>query len=246
MSERLDPYRVAFTDSGLAERHFPLIERAGAERGLDLAGPDRFLMLPETGDLVRELGAEGSIEAFTQLGLLAFHAFRFRRAGEVRLALDEATLRALIGGPPLGRWSLRAPAEAGYFQLPRHLLWTRDAAGAGSPVDGFFWSLPATPRARLELLLVEGLLAGSESFSVFEVSAPPPAEGHWGDLQARATGPDFANLLPGGELRHLHGLDNAGELLKLASRVFHHYETHGPLRDRAGAGGDRQSPGADG
>lgn len=246
MSERPDPYGVAFVESGLAARHFPLIAAAAAERGLDPGVPDGFLMLPETGDLVRELGAEGSIEAFTQLGLLAFHAFRFAGTGEQRVTLAEATVRALLEGPPLGRWSLRAPAEAGYVQLPRHLLWTRDASGAGSPVDGFFWSLPATPGARLELLLVEGLLAGSESFSVFEVSAAPPAEGHWGDVQARATGPDFANLLPGGELRQLHGLSNAGELLKLASRVFHHYETHGPIRDRAGAGGDRQSPGADG
>lgn len=245
MSERIDPWDVAFGQPGLAERHFPAIAAAGAERGMDLGIPDVFLMLPEVGDLIRELGPEGSLAGFTQLGLLSFHGFQFWRAGQVRVPVDEATLRAVIADPALGPWRLQAPAPAGYVQLPRHQVWTLPAAsGTAAAVDGFFWSLGAAPR--LELLLVEGLLAESEAFSVFEVGAPLPREGHWGDVQARDVGADFANLLPGGELRGLHGLTTAGELLKLASRLFHHHERHGPLRDRAGAGGDRQSSRADG
>jgi hypothetical protein len=244
MSERLDPYDVAFGRSGLAERHFAAIATAAEAAGLDVTVADRFLMLPESNALVRELGLEGSHESFTERGLLAFHGFRFWSAGSLRLSIDEATLRGLVAGAPIGRWQLRGPAVAGYAQLPRQLVWTREGPEAALAVDGFFWSLQGD--AHIDLLLVQGLVPGAASFNVSEVSAPIPSQGHWGDIHARAAGADFANLLPGGELRQLCGLTNAGELLKLASRIFHHDEQHGSVRDRTGAGGDRQPARADG
>lgn len=245
MSERVEPYRLAFLEPGLVERHFPAIAAAGQAGALDLRVPDIFLMLPETGELVHDLGAEGPYGS-APLGLLAFHAFRYWRAGEVQVSVAESELRTLLAAPGIGSWSLRTPAEAGYVQLPRHLVWTPPDPDAAEAVDGFFWSLAGDASAPLHLLLVEGLHPARAGFSVFEVSAPVPRAGHWADVQARDDGADFANLLPGGELRGLFGLTTAGELLKLASRVFHHLERHGPVRDRAGAGGDRQSPRANG
>jgi hypothetical protein len=50
-----------------------------------------------------------------------------------------------------------------------------------------------------------------------ELEQPP---GHWGDAQMRTNPPDFANVLPGGELQKLHALDTTGEVWKLISRVF--------------------------
>jgi hypothetical protein len=145
---------------------------------------------------------------------------------------------------PIGGWHFRAPAKAGYLHLPRNLLWARVTEDVpAEPADGFFWTMIDTAArgsedaevgdggARLEprlpasvaLLLVLGLREDRPGFTVVDAMASPPdPPGHWGDTNARGEGEDFANILPGGELSHLHGIVNVAELFKLASRAFHH------------------------
>jgi hypothetical protein len=77
--------------------------------------------------------------------------------------------------------------------------------------------------ASVALLLVLGLREDRAGFTVVDaIASPPDPPGHWGDTNARGEGEDFANVLPGGELSHLHGIVNVAELFKLASRAFHH------------------------
>jgi hypothetical protein len=109
-------------------------------------------------------------------------------------------------------------------------VWARIAERAPpEAIDGFFWSIakPAPERAgRLELVIVLGMHPGRPGFSVIEAAAPLPAPspGHWGDADARADGADFANILPGGEMRELLSVTSRAELLKLVSRIFHHID----------------------
>ncbi len=223
------PYELVFGDPTLARR----LDTIGAEaeaRQVDAADPERFLQLAAAGELLRELRPEGAdAGGLLDLGRLIFHAYHFRRAGEPVYRLEEPLARQLLASPPpVGAWTLTAPDPAGYLALPRQLLWARVAADAAAePVDGSFWRVDeAAANQRLDALLVLGLRADRPGFSVAGMSAVVPDGGHWADLQARADGPDFANILPGGELRGLHGLVTEAEVLKLLSLCFWHMAAH--------------------
>jgi hypothetical protein len=84
------------------------------------------------------------------------------------------------------------------------------------------------PFPRLDLLVVLGMIARRPGFSIAELSIELPDEpqGHWGDAQARDSGKDFANILPGGELKNYHGIETSGEVLKLVSRCFWYMAQH--------------------
>jgi hypothetical protein len=226
MAERPTPFDVIFARPGLAERYFPAI--AEALGPASAPGPDRerFLMLGLVGELMGELAPESG-EVTAQIGLLTFHAFHHWQQGGSGRGIDEPTLLGLIRLEGLGDWQLEPPAPAGYIQLPRHVLWVAGSAGQpAEPVDGFFW-VTGDPQANaLELLLVLGLHEGRPGVTVIELaSGPLPTQGHWGDLQGRAGGEDFSNVLAGGE--RLYGLSTAGEVLKLASRLFWYLQAHG-------------------
>lgn len=238
MNDVTTPYALIFRDTGITEEYFPRIREQLPEDGARRER-DAFFTAPAVGDLLAAIAPETGAGA-TQIGLLTFHAFHHWRTGARTWTLEEEELRSLLAGGPLGGWKVEPPAEAGYFQLPRHRFWVAsDPQTPAQPVDGFFWVAAQGGREwSPELLLVLGMHGGQGGVSVVELaSSPLPPDGHWGDVDGRGDGEDFANVLPGGE--HLLGLRTAGEALKLVSRIFWHVRSHGSVRDSAGSGGDQ-------
>jgi hypothetical protein len=241
---RRTPYELVFGPARFEAEVFPAIRAEAESRGAGGMGPDSFVLLGTVGRLLRELRPAGGgfepadqppAEAMQQYGSLAWHAWGFWQAGRPVYALaDDLTRGLLAEAAPIGPWLFRPPVPAGYLQLSRHRLWARVTADAAAePVDGFHWTWLAADASagrgqpRLDLLLALGMRPGRGGLSVIEIATSPPAgpAGHWGDLQARPDGPDFANLLPGGELQGYHGIVYAAEALKLVSRCFHWIET---------------------
>lgn len=240
-SLRRTPYELVFGPDRFEAEVFPAIEDEAAARGQLEAGAESFVMLGTVGRLLRELRPAASgreagesgppPEAVRQYGALVWHAWSFWRSGRIAYALSPGLARRFLTETAVtGDWTFRAPAVAGYVQLPRHLLWARvDDRSAAEPIDGLHWrrldadASDGRPEPRLDLLLALGLRPGRGGLSVIEVSAalPETGGGHWCDIDARGNGNDFANILPGGEMQGYHGLVSAAEVLKLASRFFH-------------------------
>lgn len=170
-----------------------------------------------------------------EFGALAFHAVPFERAGCPVLLLDTALCRALAGAWE-GTGTPEPPGPAGYVQLPRQLFWARAVPGEPpEPVDGFFWTVSAN--RVLHLLLASGLRDGRPGLSVAPVAEAPLAEAaDWLAATVRDEGSDFATTLPGGELQGLYSFVAAGEVLKLAARLFAHLAAV-PGAARPGAAG---------
>lgn len=237
-----DPYALIFAAPRFEEDAFPAIEAEARERGIRSDDPDAFRLLATAGELLREMpgpAEPGSTGARADLGpfaALLFHAFQFHRFGRLRWTLDAELLEWLLGGEVrIGAWRIAPPAPAGYLRLPRQRVWSRVADDVSAePVDGFFWSMVGTedpaapPHDRLNVLLCLGVRAGRPGLTVIEtaVRLPSPDGGHFGDVEARPGEEDFANVLPGGELKGLHALVNVAEVLKLVSRVFWYIATH--------------------
>ena len=154
-------------------------------------------------------------------GALAFHAIPFQRAGSPALLVDTPLCRALAGEWK-GGGAAGPPGPAGYVQLPRNLFWAQPGGAAPpEPVDGFFWTVSVADV--LHVLLVTGMWDGRPGLSVVPVAEAPLADaGTWLDAIVREDGPDFATTLPGGELQGLYSFTAAGEILKLAARLFAH------------------------
>jgi hypothetical protein len=227
---RITPYELIFGAPGFdAARFEPLREQAAAARAVTAA---ELLLLSAASELLRELlpvdEPEGAHrEAVARAGALLFHAFRFWLHGTRVYELSEELLRATLErAAPVGEWRLRTPAPAGYVQLPHHLFWARVAEeAAAEPVDGFFFSAPTPDEGvrgeRLDLLLVLGVRRGRPGVSLVDLDVEAGGElAHWADVDARGDGADFANVLPGGELRGYHSLTTRAEVLKLASLCF--------------------------
>jgi hypothetical protein len=172
------------------------------------------------------LGEDQAGEGVRQIGQLLFHAFHFWQAGKHVLSVSERLARALAArSDAVGAWRMSAPHNAGYLQLPRNLLWSRIQEDAvPEPIDGMFWHVNERADgsvSRLELLLVLGLRLDRAGLSLVAAGGNvPEPPGHWADEHVRADAPDFSNVLPGGELRGLHSVVAAGEVLKLASLCF--------------------------
>jgi hypothetical protein len=232
---RVTPYELVFGAPAFDEGRFELlreqVEAYGATRASEL------LLLPAAGELLHELmpvaaaddehtAAGAYRDVVEQTGALLFHAFRFWLHGRAIYDVPAALLRpALQHGHAVGEWQYRAPAAAGYVQLPHHLLWARVAEEAvPEPVDGFFWSAPAAEENaaidRLDLLLVLGVRRGRPGVSLVEVSVEGGELQRWADADARPGGGDFDNVLPGGELQGYHALTTPAEALKLAVLCF--------------------------
>lgn len=230
--ETTTPYDLVFGDARFESDVFPAIEAEADARGLDAASPDSFMLLGEVGRLLRELPASperaSAQAAITAFGALLFHAFHFRRHGRRVWIVEDAALERVVGGDPLPPgWFLSTPHAAGYVILPHQRVWSRvDAAAPAEPVHGFFWTVAAAdvarraPAGRLDVLLALGVRAGRPGLSVIPAAVSLAARAHWLREAARAEGADFANVLPGGELRQLHAVVNTAEALKLAARVF--------------------------
>ncbi len=241
------PYEIVFEDMAFDAEHVPAI-RADLETRPDAAlSPGAFVMLGSVGRLLRALrppseeDATAAPDAVLHYGALAFQAYHFHAAGRRLFTIDDELLDTLLAQPALGSWSFAAPAAAGYLQLPRNRVWAPGAMDSPpESVDGFHWTVLAgsdRPPTRLDIVLCTGLRPGRPGLGAIDIAVPlpVPSPGHWGDVQARDEGRDFANVLPGGELDRLLALTTAAEVLKLASRTFWYVNT------RPGAVGELQS-----
>jgi hypothetical protein len=231
MIEHATPYDVIFAAPGFDEARF---EQLRGEDGGRATSPSELLMLPVAGELLRELmpaDVEGTPHTalVAQVGALLFHAYRFWLDGRRVWRITAEQLEPLLAGvvPPDG-WTFRAPAQAGYVQLPRNALWARvQEDAAAEPVDGFFWSAPAAEQEgaasplRLDLLLALGVRQGRPGVSLVDVAVDAPVGlEQWARADARPGGDDFANVLPGGELQGYHSLTTHAEVLKLVVLCF--------------------------
>lgn len=223
------PYAAIFGRPEFEDTLFPALRSEAEELNADSRDAEEFLQLPSATEVLEKLSPTGSAEPPPVTGVvaLAFHGFHFWRCGRAGFTIDEAQLRTLLGpdAPPIGDWAIAAPGDAGYVTLPPNLVWAAPDSGTPEPVHGFFYTVsPATTEsARLALLLALGVREDRPGFTAIELGVPLPAPppGHFGDIDARADAEDFANVLPGGDLRALLSLTNAGEVLKMVSRIFH-------------------------
>lgn len=219
----MHPYEMVFALPELEGTAFPAIRAEAEERGIGLNDYERVLLMESMGELMRSLlPPAASTPAFAQFGAIVTHAFHYWLQGRRTFTIDEAAMRSIIDGVgAIGAWRLAAPARAAYVQLPRNLIFSRvDENAQAEAIDGFFFMLEAE---RLDVLLVLGVVPNRAGFSIIHVIGNPAAESacHFGDVQARAVGVDFENVLPGGSGR-LYAITNAMEALKLASRSLWH------------------------
>jgi hypothetical protein len=223
------PYDLVFGDARFESDVFPALEAEADARGIDAASPDSFMLLGQVGVLLRELPAPepaSAHAAVTAFGALLFHAFHFRRHGRRIWSAGDAALEQIVGGDPLPTgWVVAAPHPAGYVILPHQRLWSRvDEAAPAEPVHGFFWTMAASDASgaqrRLHVLLALGVRPARPGLSVIPAAVALEQPADWLHAAARAEGADFANVLPGGELRSLHAVVSPAEALKLAARAF--------------------------
>jgi len=236
------PFELIFESAGFETDRFTVLREQAETRGAATIG--ELLALPAGGELLRELASEDAVpdrsELVWQLGALLFHAFRYWLHGRIVYRFSEDAVRALLA-QAREEWRFRAPAPAGYVQLPRNRFWARAASDAAAePVDGFFWSAPEESEAvsgeRLDLLLSLGVRTGRPGVTVVPISLDPGSDPtYWADVQARPDGSDFDNVLPGGELQGYRAITTHAEALKLAVRAFRHIDRHcGEIAERDG------------
>ena len=250
---RQTPYELVFVAGGHEAESFPAMAREAEARSVDVALPERLLLLESAGQLLRALRpeAEKAMGGTGEYGALLFHGYHFWRAGRPLFVLEADALRGLLAEPAtLGEWALVAPAPSGYLQLPRNLVWVPGVEDdTPEAVDGFFWTVAPAPTGegrRLLLALAIGVRPGRPGFGVIAVEAPIPSgpAAHWSDAAARPDGRDFENVLPGGELGGLYALTSVAEALRLASLIFHAaaQPAGAPGPARPSAGGPAGSP----
>ena len=229
MNDRLHPYDMVFGTPEFEEERFPAIRAEAEARDVDVRDAERFIMLETVGDLMRSLlPPDADKPATAQFAAIVTHAFHYWLAGKRTLPLAADELGGLLTRESIGSWDMAPPLPAGYFQLPRNLVFARVAEDAhAEAVDGFFFVMPGIndpavpPFQRLDVLMVLGVVPNRAGFSVINVSTEVTADapGHFGDVVAREEGNDFANVLPGGEGR-LFAVTNELEVLKLTARCF--------------------------
>ncbi|MEO5509918.1 MAG: hypothetical protein ABIV28_08900 [Longimicrobiales bacterium] len=225
----MNPYDAIFGRPEFEDEIFPAITADAVEHGVRTHVVDEFLQLPATTALLEKLSPAEVERAspFPGVAALGFHGYHHWLGGKRSHEIDEGALREMLAAdsPAIGTWSLHVPEEAGYVVMPANLLWATQEGATPEAVHGFFYATSSAEgiATRLDLLLALGVRQDRAGFTAIEISVPLPVPdlGHFGDIEAREQGPDFANVLPGGELRGLLAVTNAGEVLKLASRVFH-------------------------
>jgi hypothetical protein len=230
---RPTPCELIFDRGSFTTERFPLLREQVELRGATTVG--ELLALPAAGEMLRLLVPEGDGDEhralIAQVAALLFHAFRYWLHGRKVYRFSENAVRAVIAESP-APWTFRAPAPAGYVQLPRNLFWARpDEAAAAEPVDGFFWSNPEETEGaagtRFDVLLSLGVREGRPGLTVVPISLEQGSDpAMWADVQVRSDATDFANILPGGELQGYLALTTHAEALKLAVRLFRHIDRH--------------------
>lgn len=216
---RITPYELAFPDAGEAATVLDRIDREAEQGG---GGEDlhSFMLLGSVGGFLRDLRPpEAHGEGMHQYASLAWHLWRFHRAGRPFWRLGTHATRFLVDGSPADR-EPSLPAESGYLQLPRHLFWVQPSPDVpAEPVDGLFWHRSA--REVLHVLMAMGMREDRAGLGVAPVADAPWSDAsRWLDASVRPDGDDFATTLPGGELEGLYSFRTAGEALKLLARAF--------------------------
>jgi len=217
---RRTPFELAFPDREAADAFVRAVTEEAEARGVDPSDRAAFSMLGSVGAAVHGLqGPDAPGVAIRDYAALLFHAFHFVREGRPVHLVDVHVARYLVEGPAPGG-TPEPPARAGYVQLPRHLFWVGgEGDEAAEPVDGFFWTLSTD--GSIHVLLATGMREGRSGLAVVPLPDAPWAEaGAWMDAHVREVGADFATTLPGGELEGLYSFTAAGEVLKLAARLF--------------------------
>ncbi|MEQ9398057.1 MAG: hypothetical protein RJQ04_02705 [Longimicrobiales bacterium] len=215
---RTTPVELAFPDAGRAREVFDAVAAEAEARNADPSDLAAFMQIGPVGACLRDLRApDVGGEALHQYAVLLQQAYLFDRAGRPLYLLDTGVVRYLVDGAPGGA-TVALPAEAGYLQLPQHLVWLDGGAGHPESVDGMFWNRSAD--GVLRLLLAQGLRGDRPGLAVVPVAEAPWSDaGSWLDVQVRGEGADFATTLPGGELEGLYSFQAAGEPLKLFART---------------------------
>jgi len=228
---RRTPLEVAFPEPEDLDRFVRGVEEEAGAREVDAGAPGSFVALGVVATRLREATRAGASGAeVVELGQLLFHVAQTLRADGPLVFVDTAAARRLVEDRGwrrrAERWSVKVPARAGYVQLPRHLFWLEGrGAEAAEPIDGFFWTV-AGPDV-LHVLVVSGLWEGREGFRVAALPEAPLAEAAaWLSARVREGEEDFATTLPGGDLEGLYSIVRAGEVLKLAARLFHTFDAH--------------------
>lgn len=227
---RRTPYELVFGEA-FDGRTFPDIQREAAERGIDPSDSERFGFLSLAADAVRAVvPPDAPPEALQQYRALLYHAFNFWRYGKRVYLLDPPLARYLVEGTPsLEGWELELPYRSVYLQLPRNLFWgSISPDSTPEPVDGFFVTTGegtdglGKPFRQIEVLVVLGIRRDRAGFSVipFSTETGPGIAHVWAESEGREAGPDFENILPGGEIKGLYSILTSTEVLKLLARAM--------------------------
>jgi hypothetical protein len=217
---RVTPYEIAFPDPTRLDALAAAIDEEASRGSVDPAELDVFLSLGAVGDFLAELhGAEVPRVALLEHGTLAFHSLRFRRAGTPIFLVSTPSTRRLVEAAPTA--APEPPVNAGYLQLPQHLVWVSVEGSPPESVDGAFWTVAAGER--LHVLPVTGMRPDRPGFGTLAVPDAPLAHAaEWMHATVREDGEDYASHLPGAELDRLYAIRSVGEILKLMARFFAH------------------------
>jgi len=221
---RITPFELAFPDPEEGEERLRRITTEAEEQG-GVDDLQAFMLLGSvTGWLQKLRPAEEEGQGMHQYASLAFHTWRFHRAGRPFWLLETATARYLVDGAPGGAPEL--PAESGYLQLPQHLFWVEPGPGeTPESVDGLFWY--RSEGGILHVLLAMGIRPDRAGLGVVPVADAPWTDApRWLEADIRPDGDDFETTLPGGDLEGLYSFEAAGEVLKLLARALAYRTTH--------------------
>lgn len=230
---RRTPFELAFPDEEALDDFVRSVEAEAEMHGVDASNRVAFSMLGAAGAAVRRMqGPDAPAEAIQDYLALLYHLYHFVRHGRPLHLVGVHVARFLVEGSPGGPGGedttevAEPPARAGYVQLPRHLFWIGGGEQTAEAVDGFFWTVAED--GVLHLLLATGMREGRPGLAVVPLPEAPWSEaGAWMEARVRPEGKDFRTTLPGGELEGLYSLTAAGEVLKLAARLFA-YEAMAP------------------
>jgi hypothetical protein len=227
----LTPYELAFGQAGFEARIFPGILREAEATGEDPSRWDRFGFLTRVAEALRDVvPPDAPLEMLEEYRSLFFHAFNFWRFGRRLYVLEQRTVRYLVeAAPQLDGWDFSLPHPSVYVQLPPRLFWASIATDAApEPVDGFFVMLArghdplGSSYGDLNVLMVLGLRRDRAGFSVipFDTEVGPGISATWMEAPGREGAPDFANILPGGDMAGLYSILTNTEALKLLARTL--------------------------
>jgi hypothetical protein len=234
---RVTPYELAFAEAGFEERLFPAVEDEAQRLGVDATRKDMFGFLSSAATTLREMvPPDAPPDALEQHRAILFHAFNFWRFGKRLYLLESAVARYLVeAAPALVEWEVVVPHATLYIQLPANLFWASIAPDTPpEPVDGFFVTAADGVDAlgasyhQIDALMVLGIRRHRAGFSVipFETEVGAGIAAEWMEVQGRAEGKDFENILPGGEITGLYSILTTAEALKLVARALWYLYVH--------------------